>query len=274
MDSGIKSAVRRIKSGPRDLWEARSVIWRPIRGIILLFFTLLAPATVWIALGLAQARLERDTVGREIVDGAMEVTFLMFVTIVFSIFIVYFIRLLHFLQTTGREFWKQETAPFVREKNQRGDGHLDDPISHCRRKFVEWSILSFGIWLTFILTTITALAFIDYTGIEPPSGETLPTSFLRDVATKMPVFGDLFEFEFYIGNSTRGTLSYLFGAIPLAIAIRNLMFVFEYSGRFKEANKRGGYNLAVAITVALSGFFGMIILLLLAMGLDTVLGYV
>ena len=248
----IRHAFVRVGKAFKHGWDSRAKAKRLLRGFIglLIPFSLVGFVILGIDIVQTQYGLHRNP----FLDVLMEVWALLTVTIFMAIFIVYFLRLLNWLRTYGQAFWNEETAPHLQGRRSDDDRpRVNRPLSDAKFKFLEWTVLSLLIWLTFITFVIAALAVSSIIGWGFP--DFAPT--LREPAVQfleqVPVIGQIIGFEYYPGDGPLGTVSYFVGAFPAAIAIRNLVYVFEYIDEFDTTEDESYFRVVlVACAVVLT----------------------
>lgn len=237
MTQPIRHAFTRVWGAFISVWDSRWVGLRVVRGVLSLLVPFLFLGIIALFLEVLSNRynLNRDSFWGWQIEWLLEVVPLLFVTIFMAGFIVYFLRFLHWLRTYGRSYWNEETAPHHQGRRSNSNGpRVNRPLSKSKFKFLEWSVLSLLIWLTFATLVFVLFAVQSTVGWAVPEfGATLRSAFIR-FAEQVPIIGQLIVFEYYPGDGPLGTVSYLVGAIPAAIAIRNLVFIFEHIDEYKS----------------------------------------
>jgi hypothetical protein len=222
---------RAFKYAQNSWYEA----WRVFRGFLALLVPLAVLGFVILTVDLLRTwfELERESFLGMQAEWLVGMLVLMAMTIVMAVFIVYFLRLLNWLKTHGRAFWNEETAPHHQGNHtSHGRPRVNRPLSEAKFKFIEWSTLSLLIWLTFAVFVLMGFAVNSVIGWGIPDfGPTLQNSALQFLE-QVPVVGQIIAFDYYPGDGPLGTASYFVGAIPVAIAIRNLIFIIEYIEEF------------------------------------------
>ena len=267
----IRFAFIRVGRGFKHAYDSWYEGWRVVRGVISLLVPFSLLGIILIAVDDLGSRFDlgRGSALGDQVNWLVEILPLLFITAFMAVVIVYFLRLLHWLQTHGRAFWNEETAPHLQgEHSSRGRPRVNKPLSESKYKFVEWSALSLLIWLTFGLSVLLATLVSSFIGWNLPELGPILRDGALQFLEQVPVIGQIIAFDFYPGDGPLGTASYFLGAIPASIAVRNLVFVFEHVDEFDTTEDESlarivGLSCAVILgVVAVFAFVGIFLWLL------------
>lgn len=192
------------------------------------------------------------------------------IAVIYSIGLVYFLRFLHWIRTRGVDFWEKESAPHYQGESSRASANarVNRPLSECKQKFVEWTTISVISSLSFFIILLVLTKFSSFAGLSTSSVQ-LNIEILREVIVQLPFFGDFIEIGLFPSDSTLGNISYFVAIIPLSIAIRNLMFIFENINQYSASEGETLLNnIQLTSNVILIGLtFGLTVLSVL-IGLD------
>lgn len=187
-------------------------------------------------------------------EGLLDLNIFIIVTIIFAALVVYFLRGIYFLRTRGVDFWNEETSPHYQGKKRDGGVRVNKPLSKSKNHFIKWTILSVVGWLTFICFFWSVLLSISVLNLSIEGAEWLPVDLIKEVTSQLPIIGDLIGFELFPGDTMFGTVSYLVGAMPLTIAIRNLLFVLENVNDYSHTEDETMIeNLALVMVLTILG---------------------
>lgn len=160
------------------------------------------------------------------------------IAVAYTIVLVYFLRILHWLRTRGIEFWNRETAPHSEGKTRVVDPVVARPLEESRYKFLEWVTISVVSWFSFIALVLLGEFAIEFTSIDLPATDGKYVKIMKKVAVKLPFFGDFLDLGILPGESLFGNISYFTVIIPLSIAIRNLMYLFEKRAEYSSQTEK------------------------------------
>lgn len=260
----VKHALKRLADAARYTWDSRDEIWRVFRGAFSLATPIVFLAVILLFIGLLSERFDRDSTWGEFWEGVFTFGSYLLIAILLAVLIVYLLRSLHWLRTRGREFWNEETAPPVQGPSHGpGRPRVNRPLSEAKYQFLHWSALAVMLWLAFATSLLITGLVTQFLGQELPGTDLVPQDTIFEFILQLPIIGELLGFGYYPGDGLIGNISYFVAAIPLAIAIRNLVYVFEHIHDFDTTEDESLLrNIALTCGVVLVAI--LIVILLVA----------
>lgn len=211
-------------------------IWRVFRGFLCLIIPVTEIFLVALLIDHIRAHSEFNSFWYSWANSMGDLMGATLIAVTYSIGLVYFLRFLHWLRTRGVDFWEKESAPHYQGEPERepANARVNRPLSESKQKFVEWTTIAVFSSFSFFVLLIILTKFSNFGGVSTSAAQ-LNIEILREVIVQLPFFGDFIELGIFPSDSTLGNISYFVAIMPLSIAIRNLMFIFENIDQYKAA---------------------------------------